>query len=609
MNFNKLYLMINNRKKVLEEIFDEQDKNLVFFEKFVNNNSFNVSGLLNIDYTDLISVYLYGISKELCVDEIREIVLNCKFIKEHDFDSMTDLFNLLWHLKNNDTVKEIPEKELASYVKRKISKNIDFSLVKRLYDIYDSGLVSIIAIVSVIDKMKLDYDYNSMKTDFLYEFFELSNNEKHKKKEVVSKVKDKYNVKRIFDSLSSVINREYSNLKSENNKKKKSAKKSIMNYAMLVSNLNKYKKEQLLNKNNINDMINMIEDEDILREFLIQINNLQKEYFDELNREYLKLSSDSSVSIHVVLNKYNIDFNKLSVSLKNKLLKEEKENLENFLKLIKEIGITDFDMICYLLEKSDSLIVGDFVNLIKDGIISYDFLINNKELFEVENHKNMKEKIKLFKDEGINYRLFINDLDVYLIDNNKLLGNINILKQYKLLVGVNRLSSFEMLKDNNLEVKIDMLLELGYEKILEENLDILNFDVLKIKKLYILKSLGMLPDDYDRLVNIFNNKTILDSIDDVDSYLFNISSYKIDDNVTFSGEVDYSKFYSNERVIEIGGVILSLNRIKRNFSKLDNVLMADNEKIIYAILKDSIFDEEEYNLILNNLSDIKSKIY
>ena len=50
-----------------------------------------------------------------------------------------------------------------------------------------------------------------------------------------------------------------------------------------------------------------------------------------------------------------------------------------------------------------------FINFIKDGIISYDFFINNKELFEVDNYNKIMKKMKLFKDEGINYRLFIND--------------------------------------------------------------------------------------------------------------------------------------------------------------------------------------------------------
>ena len=177
MDFSKLFNMIDNRKKKLEEIADVQDENLVFYENFINNNSFNISGLLNMDYTDLIVVYLYSFSKELDVNGIKELISKCDFIMKNDFDFMDELFKLLFLLNNGDELKDVSQNQIASYVKRKISKNIDFNLVKKLYDIYDRSFERIIAIVSVIDEMKLDYDYNSMKTDFFYEFLGVSNNE------------------------------------------------------------------------------------------------------------------------------------------------------------------------------------------------------------------------------------------------------------------------------------------------------------------------------------------------------------------------------------------------------------------------------------------------
>ena len=122
--------MIDNRKKKLEEIADVQDENLVFYENFINNNSFNISGLLNMDYTDLIVVYLYGFSKELDVNGLKELISKCDFIMKNDFDFMKELFKLLFLLNNGDELKDVSQNQIASYVKRRLSKNIDFNLVK-----------------------------------------------------------------------------------------------------------------------------------------------------------------------------------------------------------------------------------------------------------------------------------------------------------------------------------------------------------------------------------------------------------------------------------------------------------------------------------------------
>ena len=605
MNFDKLFNMIDDRKKRLDEIISIEDKNLVVLEDFITNNSFiNINGLFKMDYNELISIYLYCISGELDIDKIYELVEKSNFLIEPEFTKVDEIFQVLRLRQENK------QSLIGKLIDKFFSIEEEFDSVKRLYDIYGGELERVIRIVLAIQKMNDDYEYHSKNLDEIRMIDDdVDFSDKRKGRIIKNILKEDFYIDRVCNDLSSVINREYSNLKSRDKKKKKEARKAIMNYTMLVSNLKKYKKEQLLNKNIFNNMVNMIEDEDILREFLIQINNLQKEHFSKLEVEYLKLSSDSSASIQVMLNNYNIDFNKLSVNLKNKLLKEERRDLEEFLRLIKEIGIIDFEMICYLLENSSNVVVSGFIDLIKDGVFTLEFLINNKELFEADNYKKIIEKFKLFKDEGINYRLFVNDLDVYLVDYNELFYNINVLKQYKLLVGLNRLSSFDLFKDDNLEVKIDLLLELGYERILEENINLLNVAVSKIKKLYILKGIGMLPNDYENLVNVLNNKTFLDSISDVDSYLFNIVNYKVDSNITMDGDIDYSKFYSNERVLEVGGVILSLNRVKRNISRLGNGEISDDERFIFALLNGAILSEEEYNLILNNLSDIKRKVY
>ena len=264
----------------------------------------------------------------------------------------------------------------------------------------------------------------------------------------------------------------------------------------------------------------------------------------------------------------------MPTTLKSELLTFEKDELEKFLKSIKELGIIDFNTICFILDNSTYEVISNINTLIKDGALTLDFILYSKELLSIDNNKNnyttLLNKIQLFKTEGINYRLLIYDLDIYLIDYQKLSYNINVLKQYNFLFGLNKLTSFALLKDNDLETKIDLFLELGYEKALEENLVLLNFDTNKIRKLYILKSMGLLPTDTVSLISVIENKNFLDCIDDIDSYIFNIVNYRIDNKLIDNKELDINKYFlfdNNSRVIEIGGIVLSKNRIKRNILK------------------------------------------
>ena len=54
-----------------------------------------------------------------------------------------------------------------------------------------------------------------------------------------------------------------------------------------------------------------------------------------------------------------------------------------FLILIKNLGITSYDMICYVLENSNSLVISNFINWIKDGIFTLDFILDNREFLSI----------------------------------------------------------------------------------------------------------------------------------------------------------------------------------------------------------------------------------
>jgi hypothetical protein len=61
-------------------------------------------------------------------------------------------------------------------------------------------------------------------------------------------------------------------------------------------------------------------------------------------------------------------------------------------------------------------------------------------------------------------------------------------------------------------------------------------------------------------------------------------------------------------VLEIEGIYLSKNRIKRNMNKLRNIDLSDDEKLIYSLVYGAILTEEEYDLVFNSKDSISKKL-
>jgi len=617
MDLTKLFELIEKEKANLNNIINIQNKEIEFFEEVISNNNFSsIKGLISINCPKVMAAYLCTISNELGIEQIYNLIIKTKILINTDSESIRKLsFECLDLLKDNsnDILTKISKKHIKKMLDQLDIDNYDFEAASKLDDIYDDSFIKATALFTSINDLKENYfnirdDFDDFKNTELIGIRVSSK----KKEEILKEQLDyNYNISNISQELSK-ISSYYQKIRREDNNSKKRARKSIANYTNLVKVLNSLSNNKLLDKYIINNILNLIDNEEIQKEFLYQLNIEHQKYFETLNTKYQKLSQNSKISIQVLFKKYEIDFNKLPKDLKNKILKLKVEELEPLLKSIKELGITSYEMICYVLYNSNIEVINNYINLIIDGIITKKFILDHLELLSINseqksNYNNTIEKLKLFQSNGINCRIFINDLNIYLVEYKKLLYNINTLKQYNLLVGINKLNSFELLKDNNLENKIDLFLELGYERILEDNLLLLNFEINKIKKLYILKNMGLLPNNINDLINIMNNSSFLDCIQDVDNYIFNIVDYRINNSIITNKKIDLNKYFSfndNTRVIELNGIILSKNRIKRNILKLEDTNLSEYNKTIYSLIYGSILSEEEYNSIISNLNSI-----
>ncbi len=313
-----------------------------------------------------------------------------------------------------------------------------------------------------------------------------------------------------------------------------------------------------------------------------------EEVYNDIDKRYNDLSNNKRLKYQSLLSNYDIKLSSLS------LLQIPYDKLDRSLQLLRKFGITNTTM-PYILENTTVEILEEINLYLERGIINKKFIKNNYLiLLPGEEYNNLSNNIKLLEGENINPSTFNASSKVLLTDNKLFIDNINTLKEYNLLNSMKTTGNYNFLGKANLVTIIDKLLELGMEKILEENIGLLNNK--NLDRLYILKLLDIEVSSYEELVAYLNLKNFY--VDDAD-----IFNYVSKSNVSLDSEarlVSLDVFPKTSRTININGVIFSKNKVERN---LKSTSLRDTKE---ALFKDIILSEEEVELVDKAL---KEKIY
>jgi len=596
MNIDKLLKLISEKEKSLYQSLKEENNELKFIEKVTTENCFSkVSSLLSVNKHDVLTAYLCATSRKLRYEEIEELTSPILDIDNYDI-CIKLLEKIIGNYEMLDFNNNIKKKIMRIILGNNITNQI--KSIKTLYGNNGENLAIIFSIMSVLEEMETDYQIHKE----TIEFMEIQASDKKKDSVIQSQLKVDYNIKKIMEELAK-ISSYYRLLNSNEKNKKKKIKNKLNNYSELKIILNNIKTKGI-SIINLNKVMSLIIDEDVKKEFVYQLNIVQKKEFDDLYKEYCRLSTDNQLEIQMIFKKYNYDFNSLSLNIKNKVIELNRDILDNFLFNLKQLNIDDNNL-SFILENSNYDILNNVISMIKDGILTTEFVINNLNILSINKqgkYNNLVNLLDFIKNENINPRLFINDQGMYLSDSNVIKNNLMILKQYNLLSSLKTTEIFDLLKGNDLVSKIDMLLELGYEKELENNLGILNNDSKKIKSLYLLKDMNLLPTDMDSLVMVLDNESFI-PVNEIDDYIFNVVDYRIDkfkvSNITNN---IYEETNLLSRTITVNDVKLSRNRVMRNRKMLEKSNLQDTEKEIYSYIYGSILNEEEFDKLVSYIN-------
>ena len=173
--------------------------------------------------------------------------------------------------------------------------------------------------------------------------------------------------------------------------------------------------------------------------------------------------------------------------------------------------------------------------------------------------------------------------------------------------------NYNFLSNKDLASSIDVLLELGYESYLEEDIELLNY-ANYFKRLQVLKSLNMPVSSKEELLSILTTEKFFIADDALDSYIYNATPYNLPTRVTVIPEAKkknpdierLADYQETIRTYNVGGVIFSKNKTHKNLS-LIATSGKTSDRLLYGLTKDTILTDEEFASVANIIAPSKNQ--
>lgn len=623
--------MIENRKEKLKKIeIDSEYKSLMMvFNVEIDRKYHEVNNAFYPVVVVLLIASKIGIER---TKEIEDLVLSCSLIFsniEYPYEAYSEYYDCLKLIYDHDKNNVKVEKKDYIYAKEKVrilNKEFDglyegidqrpikptVALKKLFYMIPDKDIFTSVCVFSELKEIFERFNELLVKIQDEKEL-KIKNKDISKMRSKVFNTTGKEYVKDI-DDIYHTIRSKYLSLISENQRKNKANNRIKNLYDDLLIRLARHNGYI----DNIKQYTNLIEDEDILNEFLKYVIYHNAQFEEQVKNKNNELKSKQISNIELLFNKYGYNLSELSyeniVSISNI------DNLEEKLYLIKNSSFNNLKVNDYLfmliILNCNVKQINYLSYLYKEKIIDRSFLIENKDIFTNENiYNNFKLNISYLNK--IIYGIVKYDRNILMIDNSL------IVKRYKLMndnynIKVNTFDNFEFLKNDQIFDLLDNFIELGYYNQILNNPNYLvssNFTAIKRLQVSKLINLNVVNSDNSFIGSIItgDNFYIPDNklddfiIDYADKYISCDNFINIDISDSDYGYISkLENYYYDSVSYKINDKIISKNRILRNI----NVLKEGNsseEALLKAIIFKSIDLAEDDISTIYNLTSIKLK--
>lgn len=608
------------KEKLGQELSTENEELKKYVDFFTDYNLNDVRNYDKVDTSRFFILYLHSVNpNKWSMEELETMVAkNKKLFQESDsivFRKLIDLARDIVEAGAADILRELsrePKKSHISIFQLIKSKRISEIAKKSLENLKEEGY-DLENLIDLIEKEDEDLCHALSLVSMFKESKEIKNDIKEQMLEfaeennlspsdrVFQKTADKYmnlSVKKdeVF-KLFEVMQEYYKRLLSKEKSRQQQAKKGLKNYQQFENLFAKAIKSKEIT--NYEEIIESIASPQLRIEVLKFIYRHNLQYQQQLYTTYQSVFDDNTMPYKTFLSRYSLSIKNLEA-----LMTKSIEELEKMLKEISALNIQNKEQI---LEGSNLARISKLKELMKKGIITEEFLNKNSSLFQIEQpqYQTLTANIEFLKEKNMTPLLIGAHKELLLIPSQTLSENYQTLEEYEFSIDWTRIENASFLGASDLKGKIDKLLELGYENILETNLELLNYSKKELERLDKLKILSFpLPETQEELDFILSSKSfIMDNQELVDYSSINISNSskkyirpELEDSLQ---ALEYTK-----RTYKVGDNIFSKRKTLRNLSTESEVTP---ETVFRSMVSGTTLSQAETEVVKNSLQGYNYK--
>ena len=603
------------RKKIaleLEKIDEQQeDEKLTYYREFFSKNDIStISGLLDIKQSELtLAMIAHKIDEPL--PKIKDAVYGNRYIFDilevetvSAISSMIDLLSMAGLL--DDIIKALYKNSFLTlnnpfsvtgktinslkHLTRELKINQPaFATYMELYSKYPKPIDFAISVsIGLRDIKKRVAEYLEDYKDAVEEIG-ISLPQKQRDKVITSFIKDEWDISKMTSSIREA-RKYYEQAETKEKARKKIAQKSKTTYETLENKLMIAMSKGLIT--NPDEIVNKIPSEEIRCLVLQKIYQHNMSIHNTKKQEYDSLMASSAEKYSSILLKYGINQEYFDENIQTMYTKEE---LENALEELSKLEITNPKIIITILKRTTKETISNYKTLVEKGILTTKLFKNNLSLFDIEskNYQNLNENLSLLEERKLNPYYFTSSENVLLTSPTIFSKNLDTLEQYNFLDKLTTGIDCTFLSQNNLEEALDTFLELGYESILEDCIELLNYSD-RIERLKVLKILNIPVGTKEELIAVLTTDKFYVPDNLIPNYIYNASTlYTPKEKDTKVENIDrlLAEYDNKKRTYDFNGVIISKNKLKRNLSQTQVPLTSSN-LIKKAIDNSTLTDEE-----------------
>lgn len=613
----ELLKLIRLKEQECETLINTSSKELDFLTKFYKENSFGgIDGMLTMDLTDFITAYMMSYVTNEDRDEaftyLNKSIEAIRGIIENTTDEeMDDLINICNAISRYGALKQVRDlfadpnrrrskMKLTTMLSNKVISSDDLEFLFELSENDGCNVAELFNLYCQVEEpfdnaMCMVHDMKALRDDYdnFNQALEIYGPNSKERKFLVQSFKDDFDITEISKEFR-YMRGYYEYVSKEFSCKKKTANKELGLYRTLEQKI-----VQAIQREEITDarkLISKIQDEEVRLKVLQLVYEHNKEYYEQLLAEYNELSQNSTIHYQRLLKENDIEIDAQTI------MQNSVQNVKDMIAKLKSVGITNTKVIGEILQITDIETFNQVISFFVNNTLTSKITDITPMLFDKDSdeYKNLLVNTKMLKEQGINPRNFEETQIIFISDPSIVQRNIEFLKAYSFDKSIIKGIDYKFLLNENLLEVLDLFIELGLESFLEEDLSILNY-YKNINRIRVMKELNIPITSLDELKEILTTDQFLLSDEDIMKFVEQIdpTSIKMDD---IPDEIPRLKQFESTRTYNINGVILSKNRVQRNYCESKDDEEIEN-KLMYSILHTSIMTQTEYETVKQSLTN------